>query len=200
MLICCTMLICCIMLICCTMLICCITLICCTTPIILRKCLQSRSVPFSCALSCSYAIRRGNCTYPTRARKQLWWIISTVHCFWRRSNSSSSPCSRRDTPLTPRISADGSSSAVDLAATVQQLIDGSLRGIKEQLRRFVCPFPPVPHLLSVAHPRAATAERKGTYGQQAAAQANSGHATAHQPTEGAEVSRAGQGETAHRWR
>ena len=48
------------------------------------------------------------------------------------------------TPPSPRISANGSPSIADLAAMAQQLLDGSLRGIEERLRRAICPLPPHP--------------------------------------------------------
>ena len=130
----------------------------------------------SSALSRSYATRRENRTYPTRERKRLWWIVSTMHYVWRGSNLNSSPLNRIETHRRHRASAPiAVSSTVTLTATVQQLIDGSPCGIAERLRQVICPPPPHPLPAAIADislpsqtPSSATAEREGTYGQPAA--------------------------------
>ena len=60
----------------------------------------------------------------------------------RQQAQQQSPQPHRDTPPPPCISADGIPSTADLAATVQQSLDGSQRGIEERLRRAICPLPP----------------------------------------------------------
>ena len=62
----------------------------------------------------------------------------------RQQAQQQSPQLHRETPPSPRISAASSPLTADLAATVQQLLDGSLRGIEERLHRAICPLLPHP--------------------------------------------------------
>ena len=128
------------------------------------------------------------CTTPKRL--QICHTMLSCRYTKKLSCRSVAQCS---TPLSPRISAGDGPSAADLAATVQQLLDGSLRGIERTAPPSYLPPPATPttvhgrrhqqHLPPVADPRAATAERQGTYGQPAAARASrarrDGRATAH---------------------
>ena len=66
----------------------------------------------------------------------------------RQQAQQLSPQLHGGTPPPPRSGADSGSS--DLAATVQQLLDGSLRGIEERLRRAVCPLPSHPPQATIA--------------------------------------------------
>ena len=62
----------------------------------------------------------------------------------RQQPQQQSPQPHRDTPPAPRMSADCSPSTyISQPCTVQQLIDGSPRGVAERLRRVICP--PSPH-------------------------------------------------------
>ena len=148
---------------------------------------------------------------PPRARKAPRWTVFTEHCFQRGSKPSSSPHNRIETcrrlhalaptaarrPLTSQPRCSNCSTAVCAASK-----NGSAEPSAPSRHTHRRPRPLVPTTsTSRRRPRAATTEHQGTYGQPAAARASragrDGCATAHQPTEGAVASRAGQGEIVH---
>ena len=122
----------------------------CTTLIILQRCQRSRGAPS--AAHCPAAIRdqARELHIPLTGKKTaLVDRICRALRLARQQSQQQSPQPHRDTPPAPRISANCSPSTVDLTATVQQLIDGSLRGVAERLRRVICPSPPHPPLVSL---------------------------------------------------